>query len=155
MNQPQQSNVPCDFQWFLVCQVPKDVVEIKLEIKTKWEKFTLHKHLHTRTEKYRPWNKVSCRVRVHSRRRQPHHNRTEDQHNTSTDSGTFITSGQGMGYPTKIFYADSDSYRHSPAFSQLRGILQDLYLQEDKVYLQANARLGCRLNGHNLAGLPQ
>ena len=116
MNQPQQLNVTCDFLGFLVCQMPTDVVEVKLKIKTKWGKFTLHKDLHTRTEKYRPWNNVSWRVKIHSRRwRQPCHDRTakevEAQYNpVSTDSGTFITSSYGMGYPPKSFtYVDSGS----------------------------------------------
>ena len=85
MNQPQQLNVACNFQGFLVCQMPKDVVEIELRIKTKWGKFTLHKDLHTRTEKYRPWKKVSHRVRIHLRRRQTYHERTEEPHNPSVD----------------------------------------------------------------------
>ena len=38
MNQPKQLNIACDFQGFLVCQMPKDIVEIELKIKTKWEK---------------------------------------------------------------------------------------------------------------------
>ena len=63
---------------------------------------------HTRTEKYRPWKKVPCH-RIHSRRRQPCHERTGKPHlNCSTDSGTFIHSGQGIGYPPKTFI-DSDS----------------------------------------------
>ena len=41
MNQPQQLNAACDFQGFLVCQIPKDMVEVKLKIKTKWGKFHL------------------------------------------------------------------------------------------------------------------
>ena len=101
MYQPQQMNAACDFQGFLVCQMPKDAVEVKLKIKTKWGKFTLHKDLHTWTEKYRPWNKVGRRVRIHSRRqRQPCHERKEGEpHNSVLDSGTFITSSNGMGYP--------------------------------------------------------
>ena len=89
--------------------MPKDVVEVELKIKTKWGKFTLHTYHHTRTEKYSPWKKVS-HCRIHLRRIQSCHERTKEPHvrDCSTDSGTFITSGQGMGYPPKIFYADSD-----------------------------------------------
>ena len=77
----------------------------------KWEKFTLHTDHHTRTEKYRPWNKVCC-CKIHSKRRQPHHERIEEPHfkDCSTDPGTFITSGHGIGYPPKTFIeSDSDS----------------------------------------------
>ena len=60
------------------------------------------------------WNKASNRVRVHSRRRQFCHDRTDELHSlVSTDSGSFITSGYGMGYPPKIFtspnYVESDT----------------------------------------------
>ena len=37
MNQPQQLKVACDFQGFLVCQMPTDVVEVKLKIKKNGE----------------------------------------------------------------------------------------------------------------------
>ena len=108
MSQPQQLSVACNFQGFLVCQMPKDVVEVELKIKTKLGKFILHTDHNTRMEKYRPWNKVSCH-RIHSRERQPYHERTDKPClNCSTDSGTFIHSGQGMGYPPKTFI-DSDS----------------------------------------------
>ena len=117
MNQPLQLSVACDFQGFLVCQMPKDVVEIELKRKTKWEKFTLHTDQHTRTEKYRLWKMVN-HCRIHSRRRLPYHERTGDHHlNCSTDSGTFINSGQGMGYPPKTFIGsdtDEDIPPHIP-----------------------------------------
>ena len=117
MNQPQQLSVACDFQRFLVCQIPKDVTEVELKIKTKWGKFTLHTNEHTRMEKYRPWKKVSC-CRIHSRRRLPCHERTGKHHlNCSTDSGTFINNGQGMGYPPKTFIGsdmDEDIPHHIP-----------------------------------------
>ena len=48
MNQPQQLSFACDFQGFLVCQIPKDVIEVELKIKTKWGKCTLHMDQHTR-----------------------------------------------------------------------------------------------------------
>ena len=117
MDQPQQISIACDFQWFLVCQIPKDVIEVELKIKTKWGKFTLHTDQHTRTEKYRPWKKVS-HCRIHSRRKQPCHERTGKPHlNCSMDSGTFINSGQGMGYFPKTFTGsdmDKDIPPHIP-----------------------------------------
>ena len=115
MNQPQQLSVACNFQGFLVCQMPRYIMEVELKIKTKWGKFTLHTDQHTRTEKYRPWKMASCH-RIHSRRRVPCHERP-DEHQGSTDSGTFINSGQGMGYPPKTFIAsdmDKDVPPHIP-----------------------------------------
>ena len=55
---------------------------------------------------------IRQRVTIHSRRqRQPHHERKEGEPlNSVLDSGTFITTSYGMGYPPKIFtYVDSDS----------------------------------------------
>ena len=43
MNQPQQLCLSCDFQGFLVCQIPKDVIEVEFKIKTKWQ--SLHSTL--------------------------------------------------------------------------------------------------------------
>ena len=117
MDHPQQLSIACDFQGFLVCQIPKDVIKVELKIKTKWGKFTLHIDQHTRTEKYRPWKKVS-HCRINSRRRQPYCKRTGKPHlNCSTDSGTFINSHHGMGYPPKTFIGsdmDEDIPPHIP-----------------------------------------
>ena len=100
MNQPQPLCISLDFQGFLVCQIPKDAIEVELKIKTKWGKFTLHTDQFTRTEKYRAWKKVN-HCKIHSRRRQP--NNMGDSHlNASTDAGTFINSSQGMGFPPSI-----------------------------------------------------
>ena len=51
MNQPRQLSVACNFQGFLVCQMPMDAIEDELKIKTKCGKLTLHTDQHTRTEK--------------------------------------------------------------------------------------------------------
>ena len=111
MNQPQELSVAFDFQGFLVYQMPRDIMEVELKIKTKWGKFTLHTDQHARTEKYRPWKMASC-CRVHSRRRLPYCKKP-DEHQGSTDSGTFVNSGQGMGYPPKTFIA-SDTEEDIP-----------------------------------------
>ena len=96
MNLPQQLTVSCDFKEFLVCKMPKDVVEVELKIKTKWGKYTLLKDFYTRTEKYRPWERADQCVRIHSKRRTPHHERVEGKR-------TYIPTGYGKGYPPKIF----------------------------------------------------
>ena len=59
MDQPQQLSVARDFQGFLVCQIPKDVIEVELKIKTKWGKFTLHTDQHTRMENTGPGRRSS------------------------------------------------------------------------------------------------
>ena len=58
---------------------------------------------------------ASCH-RIYSRRRQPCCKRP-NEHQGSMDSGTFINSGQGMGYPPKTFIAsdmDKDIPPHIP-----------------------------------------
>ena len=112
MNQPQPLCISLDFQGYLVCQIPKDALEVELNIKTKWGKFTLHTDQFTRTEKYRAWKKASC-CRIHSRRRQ--HNIGNFHLNVSSDSGTFINSSQWMGFPPKVFI-DSDTDQDIPPY---------------------------------------
>ena len=105
MNQPQPLCVSLDFQGYLVCQIPKDALEVELKIKTKWGKFTLHMDQFIRTQKYRTWRKAN-HCKIYLRRRQHH---TGNSHlNVSSDSGTFINSGQGLGFPHKVFI-DSDT----------------------------------------------
>ena len=110
MNQPQPLCVSLDFQGYLECQIPKDAIEVKLKIKTKWGKFTLHTDQFTRIEKYRAWKKAS-HCKTHSRRRQ--HNMGNSHLNVSSYSGTFINSSQGMGFPPKVFI-DSDTDQDIP-----------------------------------------
>ena len=78
MSMNKQLNVSCDFNGYLVCQISKDVVEVELKVKTKWGKYTLIKDFHSRTVKYHPWDKADCRVRIHSRRKTPHHDKSND-----------------------------------------------------------------------------
>ena len=108
MNMPQQCNVSWNSNGFLVCQIPKEVIEVELKIKTKWGKYTLLKDFHTRTEKYRPWDRESCQVRIHSRRRTPHQEKI-DGNTMTTDSGTYIPNGKGIGYPPKVFIDPKDA----------------------------------------------
>ena len=58
MNSPQQLVVSCDLNGYLVCKMPKDKVEVEWKIKTKWGKYTLLRDFHSRTEKYRPWERA-------------------------------------------------------------------------------------------------
>ena len=128
MNQPQPLCVNLVFQGFLVCQIPKDATEVELKIKTRWGKFTLHTdQIKSKPDgenspstlislpeqrKYRAWMKVNW-FKIPSKRRQPH-NESNSHLNISTDSGTFINSGQGMGFPGKEFI-DSDSDQDIPS----------------------------------------
>ena len=109
MNQPQLLCISLDFQGYLVCQIPKDALEVELKIKIKWGMCTLHMDQFTRTEKYRAWRKAN-RLKIHFRRRK----HLSDSHlNISSDSSIFINGGQGLGYPPKVFI-DSNSDQEFP-----------------------------------------
>ena len=65
----KQLKVSCDFQdGLLICELPKDTVEIVLKIKTRWGKHTLIEDQHSRTEKFCLWDRVDRRVKIHTRR---------------------------------------------------------------------------------------
>ena len=59
MDHNTASNIACNFNGYLVCQMPADTVEMELKIKTTRAKYTLHKDTCMRTERYRPWDKVT------------------------------------------------------------------------------------------------
>ena len=107
----KQLNTSCDLSRLLVCQLPEDVVEVELKVKTKWGKHTLIEDQHSRTERYYPWDRADHRVRIHSKRRKmPHHAKSNDNIDNptgnskdSTDSGTDIPMCKGLGYPPLIF----------------------------------------------------
>ena len=58
MSMNKQLNISYDFKGYLVCQMPKDVVEMELMVKTTWGKYTLIKNFHSRIEKYHPRNRA-------------------------------------------------------------------------------------------------
>ena len=101
MNLPQQLEVSCNFDSYLVCKMPNSVVEVQLKIKTKWAKYMLEKTFYTRMEKYRPWDRADKCKRIHSRR--PLQEAKDSVDSSSTDSGTSIPTGHGNGYPPQIF----------------------------------------------------
>ena len=114
MNMPQQLEVSNDFNGFLVCKIPKDVVEVDLKIKMKWGKYMLLKDFYTRIEKYRPWEKADKHARIYTKRRSPCQERVRDAqesvgNTTSTDSGMYVPTGYGKGYPLKIFTNPNDT----------------------------------------------
>ena len=78
----KQLSATCDFNGLLVCQLPKDILEVELKVKTKWGNHTLIEDYHSRMERYHPWNRADCRVRIHSRRRKmPHCAKSNDNNN--------------------------------------------------------------------------
>ena len=55
-------NVLCDFNRYLVCQIPKNTVKVELKIKMTRGKYTLNKDTYSRTERYHPWDRADRRA---------------------------------------------------------------------------------------------
>ena len=99
-------NVSCDFNGYLVCQMPDNVVEVELKVKTMMGKYTLIKEFYTKTERYHLWDRVDRRVQIHTRRKKTPQREIKSKDNTighSTDSETDIPSEEGFGYPPQMF----------------------------------------------------
>ena len=62
-------NVSYNFNGYLVCQMPDNMVEVELKVKTMMGKYTLFKDFYTRTERYCPWDRADRRVHIHTRRK--------------------------------------------------------------------------------------
>ena len=93
-------NVACNFDGYLVCQMPADTVEMELKIKTTRGKYTLHKDTCMRTERYHPWDKADKRSKIHTRRRTT---RREVESEITSNSETDIQTGKGFTYPPEIY----------------------------------------------------
>ena len=100
MDSNTASNVACDFNGYLVCQMPADTVEMEMKIKTTRGKYTLHKDTCTRTERYHPWDRADKRSKVHTRRRMA---RREVESEITSNSETDIQTGKGFTYPPEIY----------------------------------------------------
>ena len=57
-------NMSCDFNGYLVCQIPDNTVEVELKIKTTRGKYTLIKDAYTRTKRYHPWGRADRRAKA-------------------------------------------------------------------------------------------
>ena len=97
-------NVSCDFNGYLVCQIPKNTIEVELKIKTNTGKYTLHKDTCTRTERYNPWDMIDRRAKIHTKKK-----RTNRKEMVSADMVDFTNSemdiqdGEGFAYAPKIY----------------------------------------------------
>ena len=86
-------NISCNFNGYLVCQMPTNTVEVELKIKTTWGKYTLSKDMCTRTERYCPWDRVDRRTKIHTKRRRTTR-READTKTMTTSSETDIQNGE-------------------------------------------------------------
>ena len=104
MDNNQALSVTCDFNGFLVCQIPKNTVKVELKIKTTRGKYTLNKDTYTRTERYHPWNRANRRAQIHTKKRTPRREAVNmDTPVDSTNSKTDIEDGEGFAYAPKVF----------------------------------------------------
>ena len=98
-------NVSCDLNSYLVCQIPKNMVEVELKIKTTRSKYTLNKDTCTRTENYHPWDRADRRAQIHTKKRRMDRGEMVniDTAIESSNSETDIQDGEGFVYTPKIF----------------------------------------------------
>ena len=98
-------NVSCDFNSYLVCQIPKNMVEVELKIKTTRGKYTLKKDMYTRMERYCPWDRADRRAQIHTKKRRTPRRETIniDTPVDSTNFETDIKDGEGFVCTPKVF----------------------------------------------------
>ena len=94
-------NAPCTLNEYLYCKMPVGALEVQLNVKTTWGKFTMVQDTHTKMEKYHTWEKAQ-RSHIRSRKRRAPCNMTNKQTEDNA-SETDIPTGQGFGYPPQIF----------------------------------------------------
>ena len=98
-------NVNCDFSTgYLVCDIPRDTIQVKIKIKTRWGKNTLTDDKERRMEKFRPWGKCIPKVKILTTRKEVSKNpkKTYDS-GSSSDSEMWIQVGESFGYVPKYF----------------------------------------------------
>ena len=93
-------NTSCNFNGYLVCQIPKNTIKVKLKIKTTQGKYTLNKETFTRTERYHPWDRADSRAQIHSKKRRTPRREVVNIDNLvdSTSSETDIPHGDGFAF---------------------------------------------------------
>ena len=98
-------NVSCDFNGYLVCQIPKNTINVELKIKTTQGKYTLNKDTYTRMERYHPWDRADSRTQIHTKKRRTPRRETVniDIPVDSTSSETDILDGEGFVYVPMVF----------------------------------------------------
>ena len=62
-------NLSCEFNGYLVHQMPTNMVEVELKIKTTQGKYTFNEDTCSRTERYCPWDRANRRAKIHTKKR--------------------------------------------------------------------------------------
>ena len=92
----------CDLHGYLFCKMPVGALEVEVEVKTKWGKFSMVQDIHTRTEKFCAWEKADGRSNTKTGKRKAPHKMTNMQTKDNT-SETDVPAGQGLRYPPQVF----------------------------------------------------
>ena len=95
-------NLSCDFNGYLVCQMPKNMVEVELKIKMTQGKYTLSKDTCMRTERCHPCDRMDRRAKVHTKKRRTSRKEVEVEMVDSTNSEMDIQDGEGFSFAPKI-----------------------------------------------------
>ena len=82
--------------------MPADTVEVELKIKMTRGKYILNKDICTRTERYRPWDRVDKRSKIHMKRRRTTR-REVDSEIVTSNSETDVQTGKGFSYPPEVY----------------------------------------------------
>ena len=82
--------------------MPAGALEVEVNVKTTWGKFSMVQDIHTRTEQYCAWEKADGRITIKTRKRKSSHKMTTMQAKDNT-SETDVPAGQGFRYPPQVF----------------------------------------------------
>ena len=70
-----------------------EALEVEINVKTKWGKFSMLQDIHTRTEKYCAWKKADRRSNLRTRKRRTPHREMEGSHaedNTTSETDAAV-----------------------------------------------------------------
>ena len=101
---PRTLNSKCDFnEGFFTSDIPKDAIQLVLEIKTKLGKHTLTEEHENWAEKYRPWEKHK-KYEVRSRRTlDSFSSKKANESGSTSESGPCLPTPNEFEYSPKIF----------------------------------------------------
>ena len=94
-------NAACDLNEYLFCKMPEGALEVEIKVKTTWGKFTMTQNTHTRTEKFRTWEKAQRRHAKSRKGRTPR--KATSVHTEDNTSETDMPTSQEFGNPPPIF----------------------------------------------------
>ena len=103
-------NINCDFSTgYLVCDIPRHTIEVKIKMKTRWVKHTLTHGKERRMEKFR---KHIPKIKISTARKVVYQNQKKIHDSGSfLGSETWIQVGESFGYVSKYFQDSAPHFR--------------------------------------------